>query len=43
MTEKPNNNNGSILLPLRDNGPLSSIEKIKTASDGLRGTIVESL
>src|SRR6188508_1479338 len=25
------------------NGPLSSIEKIKTKSDGLRGTIAESL
>jgi sulfite reductase (NADPH) hemoprotein beta-component len=30
--------------PLQENpGPLSSIEKIKTESDGLRGTIIESL
>ncbi|HUS03866.1 MAG TPA: NADPH-dependent assimilatory sulfite reductase hemoprotein subunit [Chitinophagaceae bacterium] len=33
----------SQVPPSGDRGPLSSIEKIKTESDGLRGTIVESL
>ena len=43
MAELTNNNEVSIFPPPGDRGLLSSIEKIKTASDGLRGTIAESL
>ncbi|MEO6453530.1 MAG: NADPH-dependent assimilatory sulfite reductase hemoprotein subunit [Ginsengibacter sp.] len=44
MTEESTNNKVSINPPAGDRGlPLSSIEKIKTQSDSLRGTIVESL
>jgi sulfite reductase (NADPH) hemoprotein beta-component len=44
MTEESSNNNTlPIILPSGDRGLLSPIEKIKTGSDGLRGTIVESL
>ncbi|MEP6595113.1 MAG: NADPH-dependent assimilatory sulfite reductase hemoprotein subunit [Ginsengibacter sp.] len=41
MTEQSNDNKVSINPDAGNN--LSAIEKIKTASDGLRGTIVESL
>src|SRR6476660_1692107 len=40
--DNQNRSSSQGTLPV-DNGPLSSIEKIKTESDGLRGTIAESL
>jgi len=43
MTEQSTNTKVSINPALGDRGPLSPIEKIKTQSDGLRGTIAESL
>ncbi|MEO8108940.1 MAG: NADPH-dependent assimilatory sulfite reductase hemoprotein subunit [Ginsengibacter sp.] len=43
MAEESNNLKASNVPPSGDRGLLSPIEKIKTESDGLRGTIEESL
>ncbi|MEP6583255.1 MAG: NADPH-dependent assimilatory sulfite reductase hemoprotein subunit [Ginsengibacter sp.] len=43
MAEESSNLKVPGIPPFGDRGPLSSTEKIKTESDGLRGTITESL